>query len=139
MAHTDFDTPEALSDDLAAFLSLPPMEVRDRLTDRNWRRVALLYGRLLDLVEQGATYFTRALKIRQNPEWAPNRPIRAELKLERINAKVDGTQRELLDALNIEIPEDVRRPRDPLAPRSLAYFIPALEGEADRLEAEARD
>jgi hypothetical protein len=104
VSRIEFDTPDALADDLAGFFGLSRAELRDKLTERNWHRVALIYSRLLDLIEEGAIYFARAWRIRQNPEWAPDRPIRAELKLSRINEKVSRVERQIFDALKIDPP-----------------------------------
>lgn len=119
MSDVDFETADSLAEDLAGFLSRPTAEIRGRLTEGNWRRVALVYNRLLNLIEEGAKYFARAEEIRLNPKWAPNRPIRAELKLERVNRKVDRVERELFEALEISAPE-------------------ATQAEADRQRAETR-
>jgi hypothetical protein len=134
-----FETRHALAKDLAGFLGVREDDVLGRLTEGTWRRIALISNRLLDLIDRGATYFGRAQEIRRNPGWAANRPIRPEVKLAKINAKVDGAERELLGALDIDPPKDAQQSRHPLAPRSVAYFIPVLDAEADRLEAEARN
>jgi predicted nucleic acid-binding protein len=61
----------------------------------------------------------------------------AEIKLARVNAKVDLAERTLLDALGLPPREDERKHDGPLEPRSPVYYLPILETEADRLEAEA--
>jgi hypothetical protein len=127
-----------LTEDLGPFLGRRPGDLQERLTEGNSRRIALLYdNRLIDLLEEGAVYFARAHRIRQNREWAPNRPIRAEIKLARVNAKVDLAERTLLDALGLPPREDGRKHDGPLESRSVVYYLPILEAEADRLEAEA--
>lgn len=138
MSDMDFETTDSLAEDLAGFWNRPREEIRSALTERNWRRIALIYERLLNLMDEGAKYFARAHEIRRNPEWAPNRPIRAELKLARVNKKVDQAERELLDALGFSPPAGAQNSQHPLAPRSFAYYLPILEAEADRLEAKAR-
>lgn len=58
--------------------------------------------------------------------------------LARVNAKVDLAERTLLvDALGLPPLEDERKHDGPLEPRSPVYYLPILEAEADRLEAEA--
>jgi hypothetical protein len=137
MSDMDFETADSLAEDLAGFCNRPQEEIRSRLTEHNWRRIALIYRRLLNLIEEGAKYFGRMQEIRRNPEWAPNRPIRAELKLEKVNKKVDRAERELFEAVGISPPAGAQNSQHPLAPRSLVYFLPLLEAEADLLEAKA--
>lgn len=115
MSDIGFETADSLAKDLASFWNLPREEIRSRLTEHNWRRIALIYGRLLNLIDEGAEYFARAEEIRRNPQWAPNRPIRAEMKLARVNEKIHRAERELFGALGIS-PQRMRRILSPRLP-----------------------
>jgi len=110
-SNISFETADSLAEDLAGFWNRPREEIRSRLTERNWRRIALIYGRLLNLIEEGTKYFGRMQEIRRNPEWAPNRPIRAELKLARVNEKIHRAERELFEALEISPPLEAKTHR----------------------------